>query len=79
MWLASCTVLLVTAVLVAMSVWTIVSYQRTLSDLQERLHALETEHLNLDQIVENKVNYLLDKVSIFITFRSYSMQQKFSK
>lgn len=63
MWLASCTVLFVTAVLIAMSIWTVVAYQRTLSDLQTRLEVLETEYQNLDQIVENKVNTLLDKVS----------------
>lgn len=57
-------VLLMAVILVAFGTWTIVSYQRALSDLQSRLYALETQYLNLDGVIEDKVNFLVDKVSI---------------
>lgn len=56
--------LLMAAMLVAFGTWTIVSYQRALSDLQSRLYALETQFLNLDEVIEDKVNFLTDKVNI---------------
>ena len=64
--LVTCTGLLVTAVLLTVSLWTVVSYQGTVSDLQHRLQLLESQQLHLDQIIEQKVNALLDQVRISV-------------
>ncbi|XP_053387622.1 collagen alpha-1(XIII) chain-like isoform X25 [Mercenaria mercenaria] len=62
-WLAACAILVVVAMVMAMTLWTLVSYNQTVTKLQERLQKLETEvensKNNIEHIVEEKVNVIL--------------------
>ncbi|XP_052772799.1 collagen alpha-4(IV) chain-like isoform X15 [Mya arenaria] len=64
-WLLSCLVLVIVSVVISMSIWTIVSNQRTMTLLHDRLSVLEGEieqsKQNIDKVVEEKVNIALDK------------------
>ena len=71
-WFAACTVLVVVAVVMAMTMWTLVSHNQTMTSLQERLQYLETEvensKNNIDKIVEEKVKTLFKEVRCFNNF-----------
>jgi predicted PurR-regulated permease PerM len=65
-YFAACVVLVVFALVMAVTVWTLVSHNQTVTLLQERLQHLETEvensKNNIDQIVEEKVKTIFKEV-----------------
>jgi len=65
-WMLTCVVLVVVSFLISISIWTIVSNQKTLSMLQDRIKALENERANIDTIVEEKVNIAIEQVFLIV-------------
>jgi len=65
-WMLTCVVLVVVSFLISISIWTIVSNQKTLSMLQDRIKALENERANIETIVEEKVNIAIEQVFLIV-------------
>lgn len=67
-WILTCSALVVVAMVTALTVWTLMSYNQTVTALHERLTKLETEvessKNNIDKIVEEKVNSILKEVRL---------------
>lgn len=68
-WILTCSALVVVAMVTALTAWTLMSYNQTVTALQDRLTKLETEvessKNNIDKIVEEKVNSILKEVRLF--------------
>ena len=68
-WVFSCAAISLLALILAFTLWTLVSYHHTVLTLQERVDTLErvveTNSQNVEHIIESKLETLLQKVSSF--------------
>lgn len=68
-WVLSCAAVTLLASVLAFTVWTLVSYHRTVLTLQERVETLERvveqNSQSMEQLIESSVETLLEKVSLF--------------
>ena len=66
-WVFACSAITLLASILAFTLWTLVSYHRTVVTLQDRVDTLERvvqlNSQNMDQIIESKLETLLQKVS----------------
>lgn len=67
-WFTACSALVLIALVMLSTLWTLVTYHRTVTALQDRLYKLESEvessKHNIDQIVEEKIKYILKEVRL---------------
>ena len=68
-WVFSCAAISLLALILAFTLWTLVSYHNTVLTLQDRVDTLERvvemNSQNMEQIIESKIETILQKVSYF--------------